>query len=390
MADASIIRLTLTSINALKPGETLFDTDVKGLGIRRRARALTYFVKTRIAGRQRWLTIGRHGSPWTPKTARKRAIKILSEAADDNDIGLARKKRRDRPTLKAAADQFLELHGPKLKPRTCAEYKRLLDLHIVPELGTRRIDDISRTDASRLHVKHKATPRQANHILAVLSKLITWCEDHSLRDEGAHPCRRIAKYRENRRERFLTIDEVKRLGKVLQAAEDALTQNIYAIAAIRLLLLTGMRLSEILTLRWEWVDLGRRLILLPDSKTGFKPVALSPPAIEVLKRLLRVRDNPHVIVGNKQGDHLKDLQTPWRALRAAAAIGNCRIHDLRHSYASFAAASGASLPMIGALLVHRHVATTARYTHLANDPLEKLNDEIGALIGKHLRLRKTG
>ena len=131
--------------------------------------------------------------------------------------------------------------------------------------------------------------------------------------------------------------------------------------------------------------LERRLILLPDSKTGFKPVPLNPPAIEVLKRLPRVKDNPYVIVGHKKGDHLKDLQAPWRALRAEAKLGNCRIHDLRHSYASFAAASGASLPMIGALLVHKHVATTARYTHLANDPVQQLNDEIGAMIGKHLR-----
>ena len=242
---------------------------------------------------------------------------------------------------------------------------------------------------SKLHAAHKDTPRQANHILAVLSKIMSWSEDQGWREEDTNPCRRIAKYRENRRERFLTIEEITRLGKVLRAAEENLTQNIYAIAAIRLLLLTGMRLSEVLTLQWEWVDLERRLILLPDSKTGFKPVALSPPAVEVLKRLPRVKDNPYVIVGHKKGDHLKDLQTPWRALRAEAKLGNCRIHDLRHSYASFAAASGASLPMIGALLVHKHVATTARYTHLANDPVQQLNDEIGAMIGKHVGHKRS-
>jgi integrase len=184
--------------------------------------------------------------------------------------------------------------------------------------------------------------------------------------------------------RFLTLDEIARLGKVLKAAEDNFTQNIYAIAAIRLLLLTGMRLSEVLTLKWDYVDIERRLILLPDSKTGFKPVTLSPPAIDVLKRLPRMKDNLYVIVGHKNGDHLKDLQTPWRALRVAANIGACRLHDLRHTYASLAAASGASLPMIGALLVHKHVATTARYTHLANDPVQQLNDQIGAALAPSL------
>src|SRR5262245_54971702 len=106
------------------------------------------------------------------------------------------------------------------------------------------------------------------------------------------------------------MDEIKRLGKVLQAAEDELRQNVYAIAAVRLLLLTGMRLSEVLTLKWEYIDFTRRLILLPDSKTGSKPVLLSPPAIVLLKRLPRVKDNPYVIVGAKKGDHFKDLQTP--------------------------------------------------------------------------------
>jgi integrase len=381
-------RVTKLAVERLLPGQILRDIEFRGFGARRQKDRTSYFLQKKVEGRVRFFTIGPHGQPWTADSARKAAHRILNGLADGVDPTVERRRLRDKPSLRTVTETFFEEHGPKLKQRTRAEYQRLADRHILPELGSRRIDDIARSDVSKLHAGHKATPRQANHILAVLSKIMSWSEDQGWREEDTNPCRRIAKYRENRRERFLTIEEIARLGKVLRTAEDNLTQNIYAIAAIRLLLLTGMRLSEVLTLKWEYIDAGRRLILLPDSKTGFKPVPLNPPAIEVLKRLPRVKDNPYVIVGHKKGDHLKDLQAPWRALRADAKLGNCRIHDLRHSYASFAAASGASLPMIGALLVHKHVATTARYTHLANDPVQQLNDEIGAMIGKHLRSRR--
>jgi integrase len=381
-------RVTKTAVEALVPGQVLRDLEFRGFGARRQKDRTSYFLQKKVEGRVRFFTIGPHGQPWTADTARKAAHRILNGLVDGIDPTIERRRLRDKPSLKTVTEKFFEEHGPKLKARTRAEYKRLVDLHILPDYGSRRIDQVARADVSKLHAAHKVTPRQANHILAVLSKIMSWSEDQGWREEGTNPCRRIAKYRENRRERFLTIDEVKRLGKVLQAAEENFTQNLYAIAAIRLLLLTGMRLSEVLTLKWEYVDLGRRLILLPDSKTGFKPVALNPPALELLKPLPRVKDNPFVIVGHKKNDHLKDLQTPWRTLRGEAELGNCRIHDLRHSYASFAAASGASLPMIGALLVHKHVATTARYTHLANDPVQQLNDHIGSMIGKHLRSRR--
>ncbi len=152
------------------------------------------------------------------------------------------------------------------------------------------------------------------------------------------------------------------------------------VAAIRLLALTGARLSEILTLRWDFVDLERACLRLPVSKTGKKVVYLSAPALELLSRLPRVEGNPHVIVGERRGAHLVNLQKPWRRLRHAAGLDEVRIHDLRHSFASVAAASGQSLIIIGALLGHTQPQTTARYAHLAADPLRAANESVGEKI----------
>jgi len=167
---------------------------------------------------------------------------------------------------------------------------------------------------------------------------------------------------------------------VLQEAEEQGSESPYVIAAIRLLLLTGARLSEVLTLEWRYVDLARGLLFLPDSKTGQRPVFLNSGAIEVLQQLPRQPDNPYVIAGAGQGRHLVNLQKPWRRIRARAGIEDVRLHDLRHSFASIAAESGASLPLIGKLLGHTQMQTTQRYAHLVADPVKELSETVGAVL----------
>ena len=211
-------------------------------------------------------------------------------------------------------------------------------------------------------------------------------EEHGFRPENTNPCRRIKKYRANRRERYLTSEEFARLGRILDRVEGG-AENVFAVVAIRLLLLTGARLMEILTLRWSYVDLERGLLLLPDSKTSQKSIRLGEAAIAVLQAVPRVKENPYVIVGRKDGAHIVHLQKTWRRIRAAAGLNDGRNHDLRHSFASMAAASGASLPMIGKLLGHTQPQTTARYAHLADDPLHQLNQKVGNLISKAMRGR---
>ena len=208
-----------------------------------------------------------------------------------------------------------------------------------------------------------------------------------MRPDGSNPCRHVRKYAETQRKRFLSSAELARLGEALRLAErdgfldlparegvrDKATRapvSAEAVAAIRLLVLTGARKSEILTLRWAWIDFAGRRAHLPDSKTGDKSIVLSPPALAVLADLARSDDNPHVIRGAKPGAHLVNLKDPWLAVREAAGLDDVRIHDLRHSYASVGAAGGASLPIIGALLGHTQAQTTQRYAHLSDDPLQ--------------------
>ena len=178
------------------------------------------------------------------------------------------------------------------------------------------------------------TPYQANRTLGVLSKMFNLAELWDLRPDGSNPCRHVRRFREEKRERFLSDVEYQRLGEALKAIEVDGSETASAIAAVRLLMLTGCRLSEIQKLRWEHVDLGASELRLPDTKTGAKVVYLGDPAIAVLEQFDRRDGNPWVIAGRKPGNHLTDLQHPWRRIRARAGLDDVRIHDLRHTCAS--------------------------------------------------------
>jgi integrase len=220
----------------------------------------------------------------------------------------------------------------------------------------------------------------ANRVLALLSKMMNLAEKWGLRPDGSNPCRHVDKYGETKRERFLSADELARLGDVLAEAERTATELPGAIAAVRLLALTGCRVSEIVTLRWQDVDLAAACLRLPDSKTGAKTVHLNAPALAVLAAIERDPGSPWVIRGGKPGARLINLQKPWRRIRANAGLENVRLHDLRHSHASVAVGLGEGLPMIGKLLGHSTVATTARYAHLAADPVKAATERVGAAI----------
>ena len=237
-------------------------------------------------------------------------------------------------------------------------------------------------------------------MLATLSKMFNMAERWGLRPVGTNPCRGLEKYRERPRRRYLSGEELGRLGATLATAErdGALpvpglegpqerrrSVDLFAVAAIRLLLFTGARLSEILTLRWDVVDLERACLRLGDSKTGQKDVHLNAPALAVLAALPRVDGCPYVIAGRLADRPRPDLNGPWTAIRAAAGIPDLRLHDLRHSFASVAVGAGLALPLIGGLLGHAQPATTARYAHLQDDPLkaaaERIGDRLAAAIG---------
>ena len=384
MASIRRARISKTTVDALQPGEMLRDTEIIGFGVRRQRGAPVYFVRKRIDGLGKWITIGTHGAGWTADKARKAAQSILGTIADGKDPVATKRLDRDRSRVADAAELFLLHHGPKLKSRTREEYERLFKLHILPAFGHRRVDEINRTDVARFHAERSATKSGANFALACLSKFMSWAEEHGLRPDNSNPCRRVKKYAAVKRERYLTGEEFTRLGAELDRTDDEGEDSPFVTAALRLLILTGARLNEILTLKWSFVDLERGLLFLPDSKTGQKSIRLSEAAVAVLAGLPRLSGNPHVLPGRVEGGHLINLQKPWRRIRERAGISDVRIHDLRHSFASVAAASGGSLPMIGKLLGHSQPQTTARYAHLADDPLRELNERVGGAIADAL------
>jgi integrase len=201
--------------------------------------------------------------------------------------------------------------------------------------------------------------------------MMNLAEIWGLRQDGSNPCRHVKKYPEKGRERFLSKEEFIRLAKVLDEVEFSGEETKSCVNAYRLLMFTGCRLGEIQKLEWAHVKLNAQELHLPDSKTGAKTVYLGEAAVAVLKKIKKLDDNPYVITGKKDGNYLTDLQHPWRRIRAKAKLDDVRIHDLRHSFASNAIALGISLSMVGKLLGHTQIQTTARYAHLASDPVKE-------------------
>jgi integrase len=209
-------------------------------------------------------------------------------------------------------------------------------------------------------------------------------EAWGLRPTGSNPCQGVERYREQRRQRFLSGAELAQVGEALAEAEREESAHPSGILALRLLLLTGARSGEILSLRWSEVNFERSCLELADSKTGQKTIPLGAAALELLSKAERMEDNPYVCFGDKPGRPLGGLTKIWYRIRRRAGLEDVRIHDLRHSFASVGAGSGLGLPIIGAVLGHTQAQTTSRYAHLAADPVqqaaERISEEIAARL----------
>ena len=378
-----IPRISKRSVDAVKAGGTdavYWDGELTGFGLRvRRSGRKSYVVQTRIAGKLCWFTIGPHG-PLNPDQARARALEILACAKKGIDPRDADARREAEPSMADLGRRFLEEYVPvHCKPSTREEYSRSVRLFVDPVIGELRVPEVQRKDIAALHHGLRDKPYQANRTLGVLSKMFNLAEVWGWRPDGSNPCRHVKRYKEHKRERFLSPEETERLGQVLRDVEEEMPS---AVAAFRLLLLTGCRMSEIRDLRWEYVK--DDCIELPDAKTGGRVVPLGPEARAVLSAIPRDEDNPWVIAGRLPGSHLTDLQRPWRRIRKQAGLEGVRIHDLRHSFASRALALGESLTMIGKLLGHTQVQTTARYAHLARDSIQTAAARITGSIGGNL------
>lgn len=398
----------------------LWDELLAGFGMRiTGAGVKSYLVQYRDSqNRSHRVTIGRHGV-LTAETARSIAQQTLAAVArGENPAEDKRQRKADaaaEPTIKDLSARYLsEWAEVRKKPKSLADDKQKLSKYIEPTFEGRAVASITREDVARLHHKLRDMPTQANRTVALLSKMMNLAEVWGWRSDGSNPCRHIGRYKEKRRERFLSEREMQLIGQALRQLEepsatpvrvvqsigrDGKQRTIHvkvapvyppAILALRLLLLTGARLGEVLSLKWEYVDYEHSLLRLPDSKTGAKVIVLGPPAIKLLSEAKRKKGSPWVCPGERGPEHIRDLNGPWRRLKAKINelqdkeeaegklekkdridLATLRLHDLRHSFASVGAAGGLSLPTIGALLGHTQAATTQRYAHFANDPLRQ-------------------
>jgi integrase len=410
MAGQRITKRVVDSLKA-KPSEyAVWDAQLPGFGVRvRPTGAMSYIVIYRAgSGRgapQRRFTIAAVGKI-APEKARKQAQAILGAVAHGKDPAGEKTDQRETPIVAELAHRFMTEHvEPKLKPGTANLYRDILNRVVKPELGTVKADKLTRAAVAKLHGKLRATPVHGNRMLTVLASMYGFARSGNIVPEGTDPVRKICKYPEERRERFLTGEELERLGAAIRQAETAgipweveedtpkakhlvkeknrFTRiGAHPAAALRLLLFTGARLREILHLKWEQVDLERGLLFLADSKTGRKTLVLNAPAMAVLSSVPHV--GSFVIASDTAGtSHEKpraDLKRPWQTIAKRAGLEGVRLHDLRHTYASFGAGGGWGLPIIGKLLGHTQASTTQRYAHLDNDPLRRATESIGSQI----------
>jgi integrase len=341
---------------------------------------------------------------FTAEQARTEVEKLRSRVNMGEDPQDQKAKRRQALTVVELADMFLAEHvGAKRKAGTKTSYDGVIRAWVVPTLGAKKAKDVKRSDVARLHFVMRDTPAQANRTVAIIGSMFGFAFRRGLVEYEQNPARGIDKYKEEHRERFLSTEELERLGAAIRDAETVgvpwqidpgkKTKHLrkdkretvigeHAAASLRLLIFTGARLREILHLKWEHVDLERGLLLLPDSKTGKKTIVLNAPSLAVLSGLSRV--GAYVIAGDSFGTEDEkpraDLKRPWAVVTRHAGLEGLRLHDLRHNFAAFGAGVGMGLPIIGKLLGHSQPQTTARYAHLDADPLRKASNSIGATI----------
>jgi integrase len=389
-------RVTKSLVESTKPdpeGDVyLWDDLLTGFGVRVKPSGIrSYILQYRNRyGRQRRCTLGKHGV-LTTEEARKAAKDHLAAARLGKDPLDGAEQARRAPHMDELLHLYLKNHlRPKRKASTIIEYQRLWRKHLSPVLGKRSVLEIKRTHVEELHRSFAQVPYQANRMLSILSSLMTYAERLELRPQGTNPCRFVERYPERRRERYLSPQELARLGEVLAVAEAKNTEPASAVLALRLLALTGMRKSEVLQLRWQDVDFERQLAHLSDSKTGPKVVPLSEPARDLLAKTPRCLDNPYVCWGKRPGAHFNGLQKVWERLRIDAGLEDVRIHDLRHTFASYGAAEGLGLYQIGKVLGHAQASTTERYAHLGPDPVRDAADRIGRRVADAMKQISKG
>jgi integrase len=377
----------------------LWDIELKGFGLRIKPTGVkSYVLKYRVESRTRRLTIGKHGPLWTAEDARRQALALLYRVKDGCDPAAEKLEAREALTVGSLADLYLVegmAEKPNKKPSSWVTDRSNIERHVKPLLGGKVAKLLTPADiakfqadvaAGKSHADVKTGSRgraivkggrgTAARSLAVLGAMLQFAVKRKL--IVANPAKGVPLLKGKKKERFLSEAEVKRLAEAVSGMEAERKLSSTAAVAIGLLMLTGCRKSEILSLRWEWVDFERGCLRLPDSKTGAKVVPLGSSAMKLLSEV--PRDDTYVLPGAKGAGHYIGLQKDWERVRLRAGLPGLRLHDLRHSFASFAVAEGNTLFMVGKVLGHKQARTTEIYAHLADDPLRAVADRTAARI----------
>lgn len=371
------MKLTKRNVEAIVPGEKdlyFWDDDLPGYGLRVKPSGVrSYIIQYRNQhGRSKRATLGRHGV-LTQNEARKLAGLKLGSVRHGKDPVAEAQRTKHAPTMIGLCERYMLEHAtPHKKASSAAHDQGNINRWILDQIGQMNVEAVTRADIQKLHHYMRRTPVAANRVFALLRKMFNLAEVWGLRPDGTNPCRHVQKYKEYKREKFLGPDELARFGKALNAAEKTGGEHPTNVAALRLLLFTGSRLSEVISFRWEQLDSDVGALRLPDSKTGAKTIHLGQPALDIIAGLPKVSDYILPAIRNSDLPLSKDtLESSWQRMRDRAKLTGFRLHDLRHTFASWAVMSGQSLPITGALLGHVTSQTTQRYAHLSDTSLSQ-------------------
>ena len=363
-------------------GTILFDKAVTGFGLRiHPSGRKVWIVQARIKGRGRRIVIAQHGEMELAE-ARRRARDMLARIRAGENPADDTQREKETPTLRAFAEEYLRRSDPHWKPSGSKTVRIYLNARILPAFGRMPLDAIGPEDvAAWFDAASRDKPGAANRAFEILRAMMFRAEEWGLRERNTNPCLGIAKNPRNNVARFLDADELARLGRALDAHE---VRWPAAVAAIRLLALTGCRRSEVLNLRWR--DIGENAIRLRDSKTGPRAVPLGEAARALIVALPGAR-GPDVFLfpSHAEGKGIWVLTNCWRTACADAKPGRLRLHDLRHTAASQAVMAGENLPLVGKLLGHRRHRTTAGYSHLADGHLVEAAEKVGSTNAEAMR-----